>query len=262
MIALKSRAEIDKMAAAGAIVARVLELIKVDVREGVTTAELDELAETTIREAGGIPTFKGYRGFPGSICSSPNAMVVHGIPGKYALAASDIISVDVGVTLDGYVGDSAWTFTVGDVPPRTQELLTACEEALYAGIVNAVAGNHVGDISAAVQRRTEADGFAVIRSLVGHGVGREMHEEPQVPNYGEPGAGPELREGMTIAIEPMITDGSYEVDVADDAWSISTIDGSLSAHFEHTVAITAEGPEILTLGSVSETAAAADSLIA
>jgi len=262
MIALKSRAEIEKMARAGAIVAKVLALMESEIREGVATAQLDELAETTIRDAGGVPTFKGYRGFPASICSSPNAIVVHGIPGDYAVASGDIVSVDVGVTFDGYVGDSAWTFAVGDVPTATQQLLRTCEQALMAGIGEAVLGNHVGDISAAVQRVTEAAGFSVIRTLVGHGVGREMHEEPQVPNFGEPGAGPELREGMTIAIEPMITAGTHEVVLADDEWSISTADGSLSAHFEHTVAITQEGPEILTLRAVSEPAAAADSLLA
>ena len=250
MIALKSRAEIDKMAAAGAIVARVLDLMHSEISVGVNTAHLDALAEGLIRDAGGTPTFKGYRGFSASICSSPNAMVVHGIPGEYVVTDGDILSVDVGVTHDGYVGDSAWTFTAGEIPAETQRLLATCEQALMAGIEQAVVGNHVGDISAAVQGVTEGDGFSVIRTLVGHGVGREMHEEPQVPNYGKAGSGPELLEGMTIAIEPMITAGTNEVVLADDEWSISTADGSLSAHFEHTVAITSDGPEILTLRTV------------
>ena len=262
MIALKSRAEIDKMAAAGAIVARVLDLMQSEIRVGVSTKQLDILADRLIRDAGGTPTFKGYRGFPASICSSPNAIVVHGIPGEYVVADGDIVSVDVGVTYDGYVGDSAWTFAAGEIPEATQRLLTTCERALMAGIEQAVVGNCVGDVSAAVQGVTEAEGFAVIRTLVGHGVGREMHEEPQVPNYGKAGSGPELLEGMTIAIEPMITAGTNEVVLADDEWSISTADGSLSAHFEHTVALTSTGPEILTLRAVSAQATAADSLLA
>jgi methionyl aminopeptidase len=262
VIELKSKAEIAKMAASGAIVARVLDLMQAEIREGITTQELDELAETTIRDAGGTPTFKGYRGFPASICASPNAMVVHGIPGTYAAAEGDVMSVDVGVTLDEYVADSAWTFPVGEISETARQLLTTCERALMAGIEQAIVGNHVGDISAAVQRETEADGFTVIRSLVGHGVGKAMHEEPQVPNFGEPGAGAELREGMTIAIEPMITAGTHEIVLADDEWSISTADASLSAHFEHTVAITASGPEILTLRTVAAPATATDSLLA
>ena len=249
------------MVIAGAIVAQVLEIMGCEIRAGVTTGELDHLAEQAIRDAGGIPAFKGYRGFPASICSSPNSMVVHGIPGDYLVEDGDIVSVDVGVIYDGYVGDSAWTFAVGDIPEETQRLLTICEGALMAGIGQAVVGNRVGDISAAVQRETESEGFAVIRSLVGHGVGQEMHEEPQVPNFGEAGTGVELRAGMTIAIEPMITAGTHEVVVADDEWSISTADGSLSAHFEHTVAITAEGPKILTLKSVPDSTKAANSLL-
>jgi methionyl aminopeptidase len=262
MIALKSKAEIEKMAASGAVVARVLQVMQDEIRAGVTTAHLDEVAEGLIREAGGTPTFKGYRGFPASICSSPNAMVVHGIPGPYVVSDGDILSVDVGVTLDGYVADSAWTFAVGEIPETTQRLLDTCERALAAGIEQAVPGNHVGDISAAVQGVTESEGFAVIRTLVGHGVGRSMHEEPQVPNFGEPGAGPELREGMTIAIEPMITAGTHEVVIADDEWSISTADDSMSAHFEHTIAITSAGPRILTARKVAEPTGAADSLLA
>lgn len=262
MIVLKSETEIEKMAAAGAIVARVLSQTEATIRQGVTTAQLDELAEKTIRDANGIPTFKGYRGFPASICASPNAMVVHGIPGGYIVGDGDILSVDVGVTLDGFVADSAWTFAVGQIPETTGQLLDTCERALFAGIEQARPGNHVGDISAAVQRVTEDAGFAVIRTLVGHGVGRAMHEDPQVPNYGEAGSGGELREGMTIAIEPMITAGTHEIVLADDEWSISTADGSMSAHFEHTVAITRDGPRILTLRTVPEPAAAPTSLLA
>jgi methionyl aminopeptidase len=250
MIIRKSEHEIEAMARAGRVVVETLELLGDAVAPGVTTAELDAVAEEHIRSRGGVPTFKGYRGFPASICSSPNAMVVHGIPGPYRMEEGDLISIDVGVTLDGFVADSAFTFPVGDVDSEAQRLLDVGQAALAAGIAEARAGNHVGDISAAVQRTTEEAGFSVIRSLVGHGVGRSMHEEPQVPNYGVPGRGPRLSPGMTLAIEPMITAGSEEVFVADDAWSISTADSSLSAHFEHTVAITEEGPRILTEAAV------------
>jgi methionyl aminopeptidase len=212
----------------------------------VTTADLDSAAEEFIRSQGGVPTFKGYRGFPAAICTSPNSMVVHGIPGTYTLEDGDLISVDVGVTLDGFVADSAYTFPVGDVDQDAERLLAVCRAALAAGIAEARAGNHVQDISAAVQRTTEEAGFSVVRSLVGHGIGRSMHEEPQVPNFGEPGRGPLLRPGMTLAIEPMINAGGPEVWMADDRWSISTNDGSLSAHFEHTVAVTDNGPLVLT----------------
>jgi methionyl aminopeptidase len=246
VIIRKSPDEIEAMARAGQVVVETLELLGEQVQPGITTAELDAVAEEYIRSQGGVPTFKGYRGFPGSICASPNSMVVHGIPGPYRLEEGDTISIDVGVTLDGFVGDSAYTFGVGEIDPETQRLLDVCQAALAAGIEEARHENHVGDISAAVQRTTEAAGFSVIRSLVGHGVGRSMHEEPQVPNFGEPGRGPKLAPGMTLAIEPMITAGGPEVCIADDRWSISTEDGSQSAHFEHTVAITEEGPRILT----------------
>jgi methionyl aminopeptidase len=242
VIVRKSKREIDVMCRAGEVVAGVLELMAETVRPGVTTAELDRLAEEFIRSHGGLPTFKGYRGFPASICASPNDMVVHGIPGPYRLESGDIISIDVGVTLDGFVADSAYTFAVGEIDPDAQRLLDVCQAALDAGIAEARIGNRVGDISAAVQRVTEEGGFSVVRTLVGHGVGRSMHEEPQIPNFGEPGRGPELAEGMTLAIEPMITAGGNEVVIADDGWSISTEDGSLAAHFEHTVAVTREGP--------------------
>jgi methionyl aminopeptidase len=247
MIVRKSRREIDVMAEAGSLVVRTLELLGEHVRPGVTTAELDRIADEFIRLHGGVPTFKGYRGYPAAICTSPNEVVVHGIPGRYALADGDVLSVDVGVTLDGFVADSAITFPVGEIGEEAQRLLDVCEAARDAGVEQARMGNRVGDISAAVQRLTEEAGFSVVRSLVGHGVGRSMHEEPQIPNFGVPGRGPLLQEGMTLAIEPMITAGRPEIVLADDEWTISTADGSLAAHFEHTVAVTADGPRILTL---------------
>jgi methionyl aminopeptidase len=246
VIVRKSADEIEAMARAGHVVVETLAAIGEAIQPGTTTRELDEIAEDYIRSQGGVPTFKGYRGFPRSICASPNAMVVHGIPGRYRLRDGDILSVDVGVTLDGFVADSAYTFPVGEIDPDAHRLLAACQAALAAGIEQARPGNHVGDISAAVQQATEAAGFSVVRSLVGHGVGRSMHEEPQIPNFGESGRGPRLAPGMTLAIEPMITAGSAEVYVAEDRWSIATRDGSLSAHFEHTVAVTEDSPRILT----------------
>lgn len=245
------------MAASGELVARTLALIGEAIAPGVTTAELDELAEEFIRSLGAEPTFKGYRGYPASICASPNTMVVHGIPGAYALADGDILSIDVGVTLNGFVGDGAFTFPVGKAAAEALRLLETCRSALAAGVEQARAGRRLSDISHAVQVATERDGFSVVRTLVGHGVGRAMHEDPQIPNYGEPGRGPELKPGMTLAIEPMITAGAPEVVVHDDEWSISTADGSLAAHFEHTVAVTENGPRILTtapnvdLGAIS-----------
>jgi len=246
MIIRKSEQEIERMARAGAVVADVLALLGERARPGVTTEELDGIAEDFIRSQGGFPTFKGYRGYPASICTSPNDMVVHGIPRPYALADGDILSVDVGVTLDGFVADSAYTFPIGEVAPDAEHLLEACKGALAAGIAECRPGNRLSDISHAIQAATEEQGFSVIRSLVGHGVGRAMHEEPQIPNYGPPGRGPVLAAGMTFAIEPMINAGGPDVVVHDDEWSISTEDGSLSAHFEHTVAITEDGPRILT----------------
>jgi methionyl aminopeptidase len=250
MIIRKSGKEIDAMARAGRVVADTLALLGESMRPGVTTAELDEIAEDYIRSQGGAPTFKGYHGFPASICTSPNSMVVHGIPGAYRIEEGDLLSVDVGVTLRGFVADSAYTFAVGEIDDETQRLLDVGQAALEAGIEQARAGKHIGDISAAVQRTTEEAGFPVVRSLVGHGIGRSMHEEPQIPNWGEPGRGPELAPGMTLAIEPMINAGSAEIAIADDRWSISTEDGSLSAHFEHTVAVTESEPRILTLAGV------------
>jgi methionyl aminopeptidase len=250
VIIRKSPEEIERMANAGRVVADTLALIGEHVRPGVTTAELDALAEEFIVSQRGYPTFKGYRGYPAATCLSPNAMVVHGIPGPYELGDGDILSVDVGVTLDGFVADSAYTFPVGEIAAETERLLEACQAALAAGVDQCRPGNRLSDISHAVQQVTEAAGFSVVRSLVGHGVGRSMHEDPQIPNYGEPGRGPLLAEGMTFAIEPMINVGRPDIYVHDDEWSISTADGSLSAHFEHTVAVTAGGPRILTAAPV------------
>jgi methionyl aminopeptidase len=250
MIIRKSEHEIEAMAQAGRVVADTLALLGENIRPGITTQELDELAEEHIRSQGGEPTFKGYHGFPASICTSPNSMVVHGIPGAYRVEEGDLVSVDVGVTLNGFVADSAYTFAVGEIADNAQRLLEVGQAALEAGIAEARAGNHVGDISAAIQRATEEGGFSVVKSLVGHGIGRSMHEEPQIPNWGEPGRGPLLAPGMTLAIEPMINAGGPDVVVAADRWSISTADDSLSAHFEHTVAVTEAEPRILTLAEV------------
>jgi methionyl aminopeptidase len=227
-------------------VAETHRLVGEHVRPGVTTQELDELAEEYIRSQGGVPTFLGYKGFPASLCLSPNDMVVHGIPGPYKLEDGDILSVDVGVTLDGFVADAAYTHPVGEVSDEAKRLLEIGQAALAAGVAQARPGNRLSDISHAVQSVTEAAGFSVIRSLVGHGVGRSMHEDPQIPNFGAPGRGPLLQPGMTLAIEPMINAGGPDVYLHDDHWSISTEDGSLSCHFEHTVAVTESGPRILT----------------
>jgi methionyl aminopeptidase len=241
------------MARAGEVVADVLALLGERARPGVTTEELDTLADEFIRSRGGSPTFKGYRGYPASICTSPNDMVVHGIPGTYALEEGDILSVDVGVTLDGFVADSAYTFPIGEISAEAERLLEGCKAALAAGIEQCRPGNRLSDISHAIQVVTEEHGFSVVRSLVGHGVGRSMHEEPQIPNFGEPGRGPLLSPGMTFAIEPMINAGEPDVVIHDDEWSISTSDGTLSAHFEHTVAITEDAPRILTLAKTPVT---------
>jgi methionyl aminopeptidase len=247
MIVRKSRQEIDGMARAGELVADTIAYVGEQLQPGITTGELDRLAEDFIRERGGVPTSKGYRGFPAATCISPNAMVVHGIPGSHRVSEGDVISVDVGITLDGLVADSAYTFAVGEIDPETQRLLDVGKEALHAGIEQARAGNRVGDISHSIQQVVEGARFSVVRSLVGHGVGRSYHEEPQIPNFGEPGRGPMLQSGMTLAIEPMITAGGPDVYLHDDEWSISTQDGSMAAHFEHTVAVAEEGPpEVLT----------------
>jgi methionyl aminopeptidase len=255
VIIRKSPAEIEGMARAGQIVADTIALLGEHAQPGITTAELDLIADEFIREQGGIPTSKGYRGFPAATCISPNAMVVHGIPGKHRVGEGDLISVDVGVTLEGLVADSAYTFGIGAVDQESQRLLAVGKDALAAGIAQARAGNRVGDISHAIQEVVEGAGFSVVRSLVGHGVGRSYHEEPQIPNFGDPGRGPRLQAGMTLAIEPMITAGGPEVYLHDDEWSISTADGSMAAHFEHTVAVAPEGPpRILTAAKSREKA--------
>jgi methionyl aminopeptidase len=246
MIVRKTEAEVDTMARAGTVVAETLDLVEASAKPGVTLAELDRLAEQFITSHGGQPTFKGYRGYPGSICASPNAMVVHGIPGPYELREGDLLSIDVGVTLDGYVADSAITFTIGRPSDEARGLIDACYEGLEAAIDQCRAANRLGDVSHAVQVAVEAHGFGVVRSLVGHGVGRNMHEDPQIPNYGPPGRGPRLAPGMVFAIEPMITAGSYDVESGDDGWAVYTRDGSLAAHCEHTVAVTDNGPRVLT----------------
>jgi len=246
MIIRKSSREIEKMAAAGALVAETIARVGTLLRAGVTTDELDAAAGAFIRDRGGIPTSEGYKGYPKAICVSPNDVVVHGIPDEFVVGDGDLVTIDVGVTLDGYIADSAYTFGVGEIETENQRLLDVAQDALAAGIAEAVVGNRVGDVSHAIQDVVEAAGFSVIRSLVGHGVGRHYHEDPHIPNFGEPGRGPRLSEGMTLAIEPMITAGSPDVLVMEDGWTIRTTDGSMSAHFEHTVAITADGPRILT----------------
>jgi methionyl aminopeptidase len=223
----------------------------------VTTGDLDEAAEKFIRSQGATPAFKGYRGFPGSICASPNSMVVHGIPGPYKLSRGDILSIDVGVVLDGWVADAAVTVPIGQVSPVARRLLETTRGSLFEAVEQCRPGNKLGDVSHAVQRRVEADGFSVVRSLVGHGVGRDMHEDPQIPNYGEPGTGVDLLPGMVLAVEPMVNVGDHPIRMASDNWSVYTQDGSLAAHFEHTVAITEEGPRILTPWHLEEARRAA-----
>jgi len=247
MIIRKSPREIEQMAKAGELVHETIQLVGEHLQAGVTMTELDRIAEEHIRSKGGVPTSKGYKGYPATLCISPNEMIVHGIPTDYAAREGDIISVDLGVTLDGMVADSAFTFPVGEISDEAQRLLDVCQEALEAGIEKAQAGNHLSDISHAIQTVVEANGFSVVRALVGHGVGREYHEDPQLPNFGPPGRGPKLAEGMTLAIEPMITAGGPDIVLHSDEWSISTEDRSLAAHFEHTVAITEGAPRILTL---------------
>ena len=246
MIIKKSPAEIDAMAAAGDILVRCMDLLAGKIRPGVTTLELDEAAERFIRSQGATPAFKGYRGFPGSICASPNHMVVHGIPGKFKLSLGDILSVDIGVVYDGWVADAARTFPVGPITPVAEKLLEVTEGSLFKAVEQCRPGNRLGDVSHAVQEYVEAEGFSVVRSLVGHGIGRDMHEEPQIPNFGEPGRGPLLEEGMVLAVEPMVTAGRHAVRMGEDHWAIYSSDGSLAAHFEFTVAVTEQGPRILT----------------
>ena len=246
MIVKKTPEQIDRMAAAGAVQARCLRMLQAKIHAGVTTAELDEAAERFIASQGAEASFKGYRGFPGSICTSPNSMVVHGIPGSYELKRGDIVSLDVGVTKDGWVADAAITVPVGPVDPQAHKLLEVTKRALIAGTERARPGGRLGDVSAAIQRQVELEGLSIIRSLVGHGIGRDMHEDPQIPNYGEPGRGPELEPGMVLAIEPMVNAGGPDVRVGQDNWAVYSADGSLAAHFEFTVAVTDNGPRVLT----------------
>jgi methionyl aminopeptidase len=247
MINRKTPQQIDQMAVAGDILVRCLKMLESKARAGVTTADLDAAAEKFIRSQDAVPAFKGYRDFPGSICASPYSMVVHGIPGSYELKQGDILSIDVGVIKDGWVADAAMTVPVGSIGPDARQLLDVTKASLFAGVEQMRPGNHLGDVSAAIQRSVEAEGLSIIRTLVGHGIGREMHEEPQVPNFGEAGKGPELEEGMVLAIEPMVNAGGPLVRADEhDGWSIYSDDGSLAAHFEFTVAVTADGPRILT----------------
>ncbi|HEX6752498.1 MAG TPA: type I methionyl aminopeptidase [Solirubrobacterales bacterium] len=246
MIIRKTPEQVDQMAAAGEILVRCLRMLATKARPGVTTAELDDAAEKLIRSQGAKPAFKGYRGFPGSICASPNSMVVHGIPGPYELKRGDVLSVDVGVVKDGWVADAAMTLPIGPVEEEARKLLDVTKGALFAGVEQMQPGNRLGDVSAAIQRAVEIEGLSIIRTLVGHGIGREMHEEPQVPNFGTAGKGPVLEEGTVLAIEPMVNAGGALVRMGDDGWAVYSDDGSLAAHFEFTVAVTADGPRILT----------------
>jgi methionyl aminopeptidase len=247
MIIKKSPDEIKKMREAGRIVAEVLEIMEERVRPGVTTEELDRLAEEYIRSRGGVPSFLGYQGFPRSICTSVNDVVVHGIPDGTPLREGDIVGIDVGVILDGYHADAARTYAVGEVGERAKRLMEVTKRALEAGIEACRPGNRLGDVSHSIERVVKEGGFSVVVQFVGHGIGRDMHEEPQVPNFGPPGRGPLLEPGMTFALEPMVNEGGYEVYVDRDGWTVRTVDGKLSAHYEHTVAVTEEGPLVLTL---------------
>jgi methionyl aminopeptidase len=247
VIVRKSAAELETMREAGRVSARALRLVGEAVRPGVTTEELDELAEETIRVEGGVPAFKGYHGFPKTLCTSPNEQVVHGIPSRRVrLAEGDILSVDVGAIVDGYYGDNAATYAVGRVTDQARHLIDATRRSLEAGVAECVVGNRLFDIGAAVQEVAEGEGFSVVREYVGHGIGRSMHEDPNVPNFGKRGTGPELLEGMVLAIEPMVNAGGAPVRQLDDGWTVVTQDRSLSAHFEYTVAVTNEGPLVLT----------------
>ncbi|NPV04292.1 MAG: type I methionyl aminopeptidase [Syntrophaceae bacterium] len=246
MVILKSRQEIEKMRKSNILVAEILEELGRKIRPGVKTIELDRLSETMALKRGARPAFKGYRGYPYSLCTSVNSEVVHGMPSERELKEGDIVSLDFGILNDGYYGDAAVTVPVGEISPAARRLLRVTEEALYRGIAAARAGNRIGDISAAIQGHVEAAGFSVVRDLVGHGIGKSLHEDPQVPNYGSSGRGIELKPGMVFAIEPMVNEGTYRVDVLRDGWTVVTADGKLSAHFEHSVAITENGPVILS----------------
>jgi methionyl aminopeptidase len=255
VIVCRSQSEIDKLRRVNQIVARILAELRQVVGPGITTADIDELAERRVREAGAEPAFKGYHGYPATVCASVNEQVVHGIPSNRPLVIGDIVSIDMGAKLDGFFGDCAVTVPVGAVSPQANELLRVTEEALFRGIDTVRPGARVSDIGAAVQQHVEAQGFSVVREFVGHGIGTALHEEPQVANYGPAGHGPRLSEGMVIAIEPMVNAGKAAVKVLSDGWTAVTKDKSLSAHFEHTVVVTRDGCEILTLLAVDETRA-------
>jgi len=256
MIVCRSAAEIERMRRANQFVAEVLAKLEAAVAPGVTTADLDRLAETLVRNGGAEPAFKGYRGYPATLCASVNEEVVHGIPSAgRALRSGDIISLDIGVKLDGFYGDSAVTVAVGEVPDATHQLLRVTNEALERGIRQAQVGGRLSDIGHAIQGWVETHGFSVVREFVGHGIGEKLHEEPQIPNYGQPGRGPKLAEGMVLAIEPMVAMGRPETRVLADGWTAVTRDGSLAAHFEHTVAVTASGPLVLTARQTAPAAA-------
>jgi methionyl aminopeptidase len=246
MIILKSKNEIKKMAVACRIVAEVLQVLVHAIRPGLTTLDLDDLAERNIRMRGAVPAFKGYRGFPSTLCVALNEQVVHGIPSKRRLRAGDIIGLDLGAKWEGYYGDAAVTIPIGQIPAQTESLLTTAREALSLGIKEVRPGMHLSNVSHAIQRYAESRGYSVVRAFVGHGIGTALHEEPQVPNFGPPGRGPRLKAGMVLAIEPMVNRGDADVEILDDGWTVVTADGHLSAHFEHTVAITDEGHQILT----------------
>lgn len=246
MIVRKTEEEMERMADAGEILVKTMNLLAGKVRPGVTTLELDRAAERFIRSQGAEPAFKGYRGFPGSICASPNSMIVHGIPGPYRCERGDILSIDIGVIRGGWVADAARTFPVGSISPVARKLLSVTEESLHLAVPHCQVGARLGDVSHAIQAHVEAAGLSIVRSLVGHGIGRDMHEEPQIPNFGKAGTGVRLEAGMVLAIEPMVTAGRSGVRVAEDRWSIFSQDGSLAAHFEFTIAVTADGPRILT----------------
>jgi methionyl aminopeptidase len=246
MIILKSQNEIEQMRKAGQLLARVFENLESNIVPGITTQELDAICESQIRSYDAEPSFKGYRGFSGSICASINEQVVHGIPGNTVVQSGDVVSVDIGLFVDGFHADAAKTFGCGTIDPSAERLIQVTQESLERGIEQAIVGNRLSDISHAIQIYAEASGYSVVRDFVGHGIGRSMHEDPQVPNFGAAGFGPRLKEGMTLAIEPMVNMGSFEVAILSDGWTVVTLDGSLSAHFEHTVAITKDGPLILT----------------
>ena len=246
MIIAKSKKELEKMRAAGRLVGLVLDALRQMVEPGVTTLEVDRAAEQMIRDAGALPTFKGYNGFPYSICASVNEQVVHGFPSGYLLKTGDIFSIDVGVTLEGFVGDTATTVPVGAVSEECLKLIRVTEECLDRAIEQCRAGRHLGDIGWAVQEHAEAHGYSVVRDYVGHGIGRRMHEDPQIPNYGKPGHGPKIRVGYVFAVEPMVNLGTFQTKVLADGWTVVTLDARPSAHVEHTIAITEAGPEVFT----------------